>query len=220
MFYAFSKIEKIRNRLLHTNLEIDHKDFGAGSMHKNATRKICDLAKHSAKNRKYGELLYRLVNWFQPKTILELGTSLGISGMYMSSANKGAKFISIEANAGIAAEAEKNFLECGLINYKLINGTFEDKLNEAVLELGKLDFVFFDGNHRKEATLSYFNHCLQHSDAESVFVFDDIHWSSGMEEAWNEIKLHPKVYVTIDLFFMGLVFFRSQQAKENFIVRF
>ena len=79
---------------------------------------------------------------------------------------------------------------------------------------------FFDGNHHQEPTLNYFNQCLEYSKNDSVFIFDDIHWSDEMEEAWEEIKKNPKVTITIDLFFMGLVFFRKEQAKENFTVRF
>ena len=54
---------------------------------------------------------------------------------------------------------------------------------------------------------------------DSVWIFDDIHWSVAIEEAWEIIKQHPKVKVTIDTFQWGLVFFRSEQAKEHFTIR-
>ena len=80
--------------------------------------------------------------------------------------------------------------------------------------------IFIDGNHKKDATLNYFQQCLQQMSSNSVLVFDDIHWSDGMEKAWIEIKQHPRVKVTIDLFQMGLVFFREELSKEDFILRF
>ena len=79
--------------------------------------------------------------------------------------------------------------------------------------------VYFDGNHQKAATLEYFQHCLQFVNNESFFIFDDIHWSKEMESAWEEIKKHPKVKVTIDTFQWGIVFFRKEQEKEHFIIR-
>jgi len=80
--------------------------------------------------------------------------------------------------------------------------------------------MYFDGNHRKEATLEYFNSFLKKASDNSVFVFDDIRWSPGMYEAWQEIIKEPRATVTIDLFSMGLVFFRPGQVKEHFVLRF
>jgi hypothetical protein len=42
-----------------------------------------------------------------------------------------------------------------------------------------------------------------------------------MEKAWEEIKQHPHVTLTIDLFFIGLVFVRqAQKEKEHFVIRY
>ena len=45
----------------------------------------------------------------------------------------------------------------------------------------------------KQPTLNYFNQLLKISTQSTIFIFDDIHWSVEMEEAWNEIKQHPSV---------------------------
>jgi len=79
--------------------------------------------------------------------------------------------------------------------------------------------IYFDGNHSKQATLDYFELLLPTITNDSVWIFDDIHWSTGMEEAWEIIKSHPKVKVTIDTFQWGIVFFRSEQEKEHFTIR-
>ena len=85
-------------------------------------------------------------------------------------------------------------------------------------EHNQLDFVFFDGNHKKKPTLSYFKQCLEVAHEDSIFIFDDIYWSTEMTEAWQEIKKHPKVTLSIDCFEMGIVFFKKEQAKEHFTV--
>ena len=170
---------------------------------------------------KYGQFLFRLAYHFKPNTILELGTSLGITTSYLAFANQNSKVITIEGCTNISSEAKNCFQSLGLNNIETVVGNFDSVLSSRLkTQDSRFDFVFFDGNHKKKPTLNYFNQCLSHATNDSVFIFDDIHWSDEMEEAWEEIKSHPKVIVTIDLFFLGLVFFRKEQAKENFVLRF
>jgi predicted O-methyltransferase YrrM len=82
-----------------------------------------------------------------------------------------------------------------------------------------LDMLFIDGNHSYDATMRYFEMCKPYLHNQSLIVFDDIYWSKGMTQAWKEIKADPIVTVSIDLFFIGLVFFRKEQVKENFKLR-
>lgn len=220
-FYAYDNIESVRSTLLLSDKEIAVSDFGAGSkISGGSKRKIKDIVRHSAKPRKYGELLFRLVNKFQPSTMLELGTSLGISTLYQAGASSKARFITLEGSEEVAEIAKRNFSKLKLDNVELITGQFRDTLPEALSKLKKLDYAFFDGDHRKQATLDYFEQCLSYAHNDSLFIFDDIHWSEEMEEAWKIIKAHPRVTVSIDLFFIGLVFFRSEQVPQSFTIRF
>ena len=220
-YYAYEKIEQLRAELQNNYKTLNINDLGAGSTRGNSKQKsIASIANYAAKPKKYGQLLFRLVNYFQPEIILELGTSLGITSSYLAIANSKSKVISIEGSAEIAQQAENNFKSLDIKNINLIMGNFDEQLPILLNQQKILDFVFFDGNHQKAATLKYFNICLAHTTEKSVFVFDDIYWSKEMTEAWEEIKRHPKVTVTIDLFFIGLVFFRKEQAKQHFIIKF
>lgn len=181
---------------------------------------VSAIASHSLKSPKYARLLFRIVNYFKPQSMLELGTSLGLSTIYQAKANEHAKFISIEGSNAVAEIAQQNFNCLKADNIQLIQGSFEEKLPEALKQFEKLDYVFFDGNHRKEATLNYFEICLQKASANAVFIFDDINWSDEMKEAWNEIKNHPRVFISIDLFMMGIVFFNPDFSKQHFTIRF
>ncbi len=217
----YKKIEAIRKSLLKNHNVIKINDLGAGSrVSKSNVRKISEIAQSALTRKKYARLLYRLVNYFEPPKILELGTSLGISTLYLSHASENSQIISIEGSHEIAKIAQNNFELLGCKNIELLIGNFDEVLPKALEKLGGLDFVFFDGNHQKEPTLRYFNACLEFKNNDSIFVFDDIHWSEGMENAWNEIKSHQDVVVTIDLFFFGLVFFRKEMSKQNFIIKF
>lgn len=217
----YKSVEELRLKLLKNNTLIEVNDLGAGSTRINTKSKtIADITFNSSKSEKYAQLLYRLVKFFKPANILELGTSMGISSLYMSKANPEAEIITIEGCGEIAKIAKQNFKILNVLNIKQIIGNFDIQLPELLMKSKKIDFVFFDGNHRKEPTLNYFNQCLKYKHSNSIFIFDDIHWSEEMEEAWDEIKINQEVTLTIDLFFIGLVFFRKESTKENFLLKF
>ena len=130
--------------------------------------------------------------------------------------------------SGVPAEVAKgHFEKLSASNIHQVTGNFDDEIVPSIRRFlsrkakpASLDFVFFDGNHHKEPTLRYFLQSLEYANNNSVFVFDDIRWSPEMEEAWKEIREHPQVTITVDLFFMGIVFFRKELAKQNFVIRF
>lgn len=220
-FYSYADIESIRAMLLLSNQKINVTDFGAGSkLTTSNQRKISSIVKNAAKLPKYGQLLFRLVNRFKPSTVLEIGTSLGISTMYLAAPSKKTNVITIEGCPTIARIAKINFQKIGFENINLHNGNFDEVLPKILSEKAALDMVFFDGNHTEKATITYFNWCLEKANEQSVFVFDDIYWSEEMKNAWHTIKNNPKVTSTIDLFFLGVVFFNPDFTKEHFVLRF
>lgn len=220
-YYIFQPIELLRDKLLISKKVISITDFGAGStINSSRQRKVADITKHSAKPAKYGQLLFRLINHFKPARILELGTSLGISTLYLAAPDSNARVITLEGCPETAAVAEHNFHLLKIKNIELTIGDFKKTLPDALSKLQQVDVVFFDGNHQKDATLNYFEQCLPFAHTNSLFIFDDIYWSKGMEEAWATIKNHPKAIVTVDLFFIGLVFFRAEQNKQHFKLKF
>lgn len=220
-FPAYTQVEDLRQSLLEDNSEIEVTDLGAGS-HTGATkkRKIAAIARSAAKPEQLGQLLFRLANYFKPATILELGTSLGITTSYLALARKSANIYTFEGCPAIAAQAKRNFAKLRLAHVQLVEGNIDKTLPQTVSSLKQVDFVFFDGNHRLEPTLRYFEICLSKAHAGSVFIFDDIYWSAEMMEAWQKLKQHPRVLLTIDLFHIGLVFFRTNQPKQHFTLRF
>jgi len=166
------------------------------------------------------KLIYRLAKNTQAKSVIELGTCLGITTAYLAKTDSQTKVITIEGCPQTAEVAKKNFLDLDLENIELHVGNFDLILPDIIARQRSLDFVYIDGNHRKDATLNYFKWCLPKVTENSLLIFDDIYWSEGMKEAWAEIKNHPDVTVTIDLFWIGLVYFKKGQAKEHFKLKF
>jgi len=217
----YKNIENLRKRLLTDKRFITITDLGAGSLVNNQRKKqVKQLAKNALKPKKIAQLLFRLAKEFKPINIIELGTCLGITSAYFAAVVPNAKVITLEGCPQTAGIAKENFETLGLKNVSISVGNFDETLPAVIEKELSLDFIFIDGNHRKDATINYFNWCLPGLNENSVMIFDDIYWSRGMKDAWEMIKSHPQVTVTIDLFWIGLVFFRKGQAKENFRVRF
>lgn len=219
---VYASIEKVRQQLLNDNIIIEVEDFGAGSsVIKTNKRVVSAIAASSLKPKKYAQLLYRMVKYYKPQTVLELGTSLGITTSYLASANEGSKVLTCEGSAAIASIAKQNFQSQQLKNIQLTGGDFTKTLTPLLSGVKKIDFAFIDGNHRKQPTIEYFNQLLDHTTTQTILVFDDIHWSAEMEEAWEIIKQHPSVTLTIDLFFISIVFFNPDfNHKQHFTIRF
>ncbi|HET7117596.1 MAG TPA: class I SAM-dependent methyltransferase [Hanamia sp.] len=219
---CYEKTESLRNKMLKNNTTIEVEDFGAGSAvipFKN--RIVKDIAGSSLKKKKYAQLLFRIAKYYQSKTIVELGTSFGITTCYLASADPDSKIFTFEGAYNIAKIALENFEEAGLKNIELIEGDFEKTLPLVNDKIKEIDLLFVDGNHRKKATLEYFDLFLKKSTERSISILDDIHWSKEMEEAWKLIQQHDSVTLTIDLFFIGLVFFSKDfKVKQHFSIRF
>lgn len=220
-YESYTSVEALRKELLQDKRKINVTDFGAGSKVTNQReRSINEIARNSAKPAKYSQLLYRLVQHFKPNTVFELGTSLGITASYLAKANPAASVYTFEGCPAIAQTAKANFEKLNLANINQVIGNLDHTLAEQLQPIKQLDFVFFDGNHRYEPTMRYFEACLTRHHEDSVFVMDDIYWSDEMKQAWESIKQHPQVRQTVDLYFIGLVFFRTTQPKEHFTLAY
>jgi predicted O-methyltransferase YrrM len=217
---AYSVLEEYRNSLLQNKKSISVNDFGAGSkVFKSNSREIAKIAKTAGISTKRAELLFRITHYFQPESILEIGTSLGMATSALSLGNPTAKVTTLEGCLETTKIAQNQFRQFGLSNVNLVTTEFKNYLTNNQLSIVNYQLIYFDGNHSKKATLDYFELLLPTITNETVWIFDDIHWSSDMEEAWEMIKKHPKVTVTIDTFQWGLVFFRYEQNKQDFIIR-
>ena len=219
-FEEYKELASFRSELLKSNTLIEVEDFGAGStVFKSSTRKISDIAKIAGASKDDSELLFRITKYFSPKTILELGTSLAISTNTISKSNPSAKIITVEGSRSIYNWNEENAVNYNFKNIKFINSLFDDYLITLKPE-NKFDFVYIDGNHTYEATIKYFEILKMHTHKDSVIIFDDIHWSEGMDKAWKEIISDKTITLSIDTFHFGIVFFREEQySKEHFIIR-
>lgn len=216
-YYVYKKIEQIRKNLLSDHSTIYVNDLGTGT---SKERKVSDIARKSLKSKKDSQMLFRFACQTKPNNILELGTCLGVTTLYFSFSQPSANIYTIEGCPNIAKIAQQNFKNSGNKNITSIVGDINIELPKVLSETKSLDMVFFDANHTKEATLNYFYQCLDKINNNTIFIFDDIYWSKGMTEAWEEIYKNPKVTYSIDLFSMGIVFFNKEWKKTHFTIKY
>ncbi len=214
------KIEKLRNDLLSSNEIIVVEDFGAGSRKINDSKRLVrNIAKTSLKSKKYANLLFRIASYYKTENIIELGTSLGITTAYLAAS--GNNVYTIEGSKEVAKIASSVFENIDIKNISLFVGKFEDQLPLVLSQIESVGLGYVDGDHRKIPTLNYFNLLKRKATENSIIIFDDIYWSKEMEEAWETIKADSHVTLTIDLFFIGIIFFRKDfKVKQDFTIRF
>ncbi len=214
-FYAYQPIENVRKLMLNDTRVLSAGNPATGS------KTVSYVAKSALKSVKFGQLLFRIIDHYAPEYLLELGTSLGITSAYLAMANPSATLTTMEGSTAIAAVAKENFQKLGIKNIRLIEGDFDHTLPAWLENKPIIDFALIDINPRYASTIHYFYQLLDHKHEYSMFIFDDIHGSAEMEKAWDEIQQHPVVTLTIDLFFIGLVFFRKEfKVKQHLAIRF
>ena len=214
-------IEKIRKKLIRDNRVISVKDLGSGSDRmKGNLRMISDIARFSSLPAKYGRLLTRFAGEFGDAGILELGTSLGISTMYLAAGQKECKVHTIEGCPETLYVARENFNCCGFSGIKSLSGSFDEMIPQFMEEKITPGLVFIDGDHRKPSVIKYFEKIKQFSGENSVIILDDIHISSEMGEAWEHIKMDKNVSLTVDIYRFGIVFFRKGMTRTDYEIRY
>ena len=215
-------IENLRSQFKKDEEVLLIEDLGAGSLvSKTNERKVSTIASVAVKSKKYSQLFYKIIQHYRCNNIVELGTSLGITTAYLSKANPDATIYTLEGAKTIARQAQQGFDSLKLHNIKLVLGNFDDTLKEVLNEIKKVDFVYIDGNHQREATIRYFKELKPFLHDKSIVIMDDIHWSKGMEEAWNEIRNLDFVRYDIDLFQIGILLFNADfKIKQQFVIKY
>ena len=209
-------IEEDRSAFLSSHQRIKRVDFGAGSRwDKGQMEHVAHIAKRATTPVKFS-LLYQFLCMSTPgQTVLDLGTSLGINTAYLASVTKG-RLYSFEGDPALVLLSRSHLNRFN--NIKYITGNLDETLTNALENLGRIDFVLVDANHRYQPTMDYFKKIAPKLHQNSIMVIADIHWSKGMRKAWDEIRSLPSVSSSIDFFECGVLFFNPQEVKNDYIL--
>jgi Predicted O-methyltransferase len=221
-FAQYEILSQLRAHVLNSHDLIMTTDFGAAAREHESVSYKKDagvMAKGRSHTDKQNQFLFRLVHYYQPTTILELGTAFGLGTAALALGNPKARVCSLEGCPNLSAYARKQLESIEIKNVEIVTGRFETVLEPVLNRLKQIDLAFFDGNHRKDPTWNYFLKALPFKSESTVFVFDDIHWSKEMETVWEMIRQHESVSFTIDLYQFGIVFFKSGFEKQHFVLK-
>ncbi len=222
VFGDFESINSVRKMLRSDKSKLQIVDFGAGSRKMNSKdRTVAQICRYGIAPQKQAEFLYRLVNKFSPNTVVELGTSVGLTTLYLSRANSKSTIYTIEGCPNLFKFSKALFNTQKAKNITSLNGNFDLEFPKILSKIESLDLLYVDGNHTYESTINYFNMALAKKNPHSIFVFDDINWNEDMQKAWKEIYSNKEITLSLDFFYFGIVFFRKEQLnKEHFILKF
>ena len=216
-YYSFPVIENLRQQLQQNNTPLNLQPLGTS---KAKTTTIAKELKNSAKSPRLAQLLQRLCASNQSHYIIELGTNLGLSTAYLASNNTQSQVYTLEGQPELCKIAQQNFKQLHLNNIQIIEGNIDDTLPRLIQQIPQIDLLFIDANHQYQATLDYYNLAKSKVHKNTIIIFDDIHWSEGMQQAWNEIRQDPDIRLSIDIFHMGIVWFNTDIPKQHYIVAF
>jgi len=219
--FDYSGLNDLRQKLSKDHTVISVRDPGAGSKTGlEKERNISQITTHTAIKTKYGRLLTRLAHWHAPDTIIELGTGIGLSTVYLAIGGRSSNIMTIEGIEEIAVMAKNTVSTMKLTNVEIHQGLFSEKLPNVLHNIKDKVLVFIDGDHSRENLLQYYSLIREYSNDDTVIVIDDIYWSGSMEMAWKELIAEPEVSISIDLFQMGILFFKKGLGKQHYVMRY
>ncbi len=209
-------LEDLRRDLESNKTVLDVEDFGSGGNGATRKRTIQEIARTSLTPYKWSTFFQDLLYFNNSKRVVELGTSLGLTTLYLA-AKADAMVYTFEGSHAIANVAMTNFEWAGKKNVKVIEGNLDQTLHRFLEPTDKIDFVLMDANHRYVPTLEYYKLLTRRLKSTSLVVIDDIHRSEEMEKAWDEIRKDTLVYGSVDLYRCGLLCFDPALNKQHYV---
>lgn len=204
----FDECEKYRNKLLSSDETVSYEVFNSAK-----TSTVSQICKKAASSKKWCALIYSLVSSSGANNVFEVGTNLGVSGVYILNAlkdNASSMFVSLEGLPKLCEISGNEFQRiCNNRKFKIWQGLYQDTFDSALKSVSEIDCSFIDGNHQYGPTVDYFHKIQSKSTSNSLLIFDDINWSEGMQRAWREIRNDASVALTIDLYEIGIVILDS-----------
>ncbi|MAQ70033.1 MAG: hypothetical protein CMD23_02935 [Flavobacteriales bacterium] len=209
---AFNRCEAYRKSLLNNHTLISYEVFG-----QNKSMQVSEICRQATSKSIWAQFLYLITKKNQSPYFLEVGTNLGVSGSYILEALKSksdSNFITMEGLSQLCQIANEQFFKISSSQkYTIIEGLYATTFPELFRKKINFNILFIDGNHRKDATLKYFNNLKSHLKLPAVLIFDDINWSDEMKQVWKIIKSDSDVSYSIDMFKLGVIIINKKTNK-------
>lgn len=218
LYYSFYDIELVRRQFFFRQELIAYPDSRQKGLFRQCT--VGGIVRREGIRPAHGALLFRLANYFKPQHILQVGASVGLSTLYLTSYAKGLKCIVLENVPAFADIARQVFDKAGCTSVELRVGAYKALLPAALEEMKRPDFIFFNALEDETDAAELFNQCLAHVHNDTVCVCAGIQTTPRMRAFWKTVCGLPEVTVTLDLYSVGIILFNKKLHKRNYIVYF
>ena len=216
-YYIFEEIEKIRQSLIEDSTLVTYSGR-SGKIKRNTVGEITLKESH---HRRYGALLFRLVNFFKASSVLNVGSSSGVMSFYLASPHSNCRCVALEHRKELLRVAEDKAKQLGLENLHFCSGTSPDDIDKVLQrQSGGFDLIFIDTAYDPELTGIIAGKCLQHFREDYVLIIDGINRNKSMQQLWKSLKLQIKGGITLDLYALGIIFASHKMYKKNYITYF
>lgn len=146
--------------------------------------------------KKVNRLLFRLVNYLKPSTLIEVGVGNGASISYMRAART-----SMQSHTIKGKNREKTL----------------EALDKHIQTLGGIDLLHIGYTpHYQEV----FGQAVPFVHDGSCFIIGNPYQTKEKEMWWKRLQEDERVRLTFDLYDIGLIFFDRKRIKQNYIVNF
>jgi predicted O-methyltransferase YrrM len=198
-YYVFDDIEKFRNRLL---------------SEKNETGRI---TLEETQSRNYGAILFRLAHFFRCQTIVEIGSSTGIMGLYLATASRAqSRCYLLEERENVLQTLHQWALAHDLQHIYCITGQYKETIQSLSLRMQKADLIFINQPSDSMDVEAVISLCRPLIGKQSILILNDIVRNKEVKTVWQTLKEHPQSRVMLDLYELGIVFFDDKLPKRYY----
>ena len=156
-------------------------------------------------------MLFRIVNYFNPKNIIVTGTDRGDTLCAMAAARNNA--VSIDQSNNLHPKA-KEFIYTK--NCRLLTGNIAKILQELLQKENQATLIYI-GTESNYAEITAT--AMLTATERTVIIIAAPHSCAKKREWWEEIIKDPATTVTYDLYSIGILLFDKEKQKQHYTLK-
>ncbi|MCX6237045.1 MAG: hypothetical protein NTY07_05705 [Bacteroidia bacterium] len=161
---------------------------------------------------RYGKIVFRLIRYFKPSSIINYGPTFGVNLALMAMANNDSIVYQLINNSACEVLCKELLKDSAFSNIQFLPENSVPEVNP--------EFIMINFSDNPDMSRSVVQKYLRLHGDDDVLIIRGIHESQEMETIWLEMIASESVRVSLDLFEIGIALFRKELQKENFIHRF
>lgn len=183
----------------------------------------CFYSEQSKNNlpKKYNELLFRMVNYYGAKSIVQFGLSNGLQTAYFTTANSNVSIICVEENNQLIKNLQQKLSKLPTSNYTIVNETLEDGINGFITANQKFDYIFLNELTQAADYQNLIEKLKQTANPSSIIVINGIHQLPHPKSIWQKFLKSEDVFIMVDIFQFGIIFYNPNfKQRQHFSIHF